>query len=448
MSLILTAISDDIYTKVISQHLLARYYNTINCSTTSSVLETLANEEIDILILDADDNTYDCLELCKIIADNREYSNTAVLIIHTNASNAFRLKSLSLGVEELIAKPLDFDELISKIQLITKHKKNLYLLKSTYSGWYNRYNYQKNINNASTISFIIIVSKFKLVFDNYAEFLKNDLLDIIWVKNLEELNKNLASKEVALVIFCPELQEEAFEIFALVANSKKGDCFFIILANIFNIEHFRVALDLGFNNYITLPISNEELRIRLQKILYDRMYFCFLKISMQGGLDSSMRDKLTGLFNQRYLDNYSSFFAENSNQQKLEEIFLIFIDIDDFKKVNDNNGHAIGDIVLQNVANIIKSSIRTADIAIRYGGDEFLIITNGLSFETVKNICLRITSEFKSTKIKVNDEHTLNVTVSVGFAKKEAGFSIQEIFKNADKMLYKAKNSGKNKVVY
>ena len=447
MSLILTAISDDLYAKVVSQHLFARYYNTINYSKIPVILETLANEQIDILILDADDANYDCLELCKIITDNREYSNSAVLIIHNNANHDFRMKALSLGVEELIAKPVDFEELILRIKLVTKYKKNLDLLKSTYSGWYNRYNYQKKLNNTATLSSIIIVSKFKLVFDNYAAFLKNDLLDIIWVSKSEELNKILASKEISLVIFCPELQEEAFEIFAL-ANNKKRDCFFIMLADIINMDHFRIALDLGFNNYITLPISNEELCLRLQKILYDRKYFCFLKISMQGGLDSSMRDKLTGLFNQRYLDNYSSFFEENHNQQKSEEIFLIFIDIDDFKKVNDNNGHDIGDIVLQNVANIIKSSIRTTDIAIRYGGDEFLIITNGLSFETVKNICLRITSEFESTKIKINDNNTLNITVSVGFAKKEVGFSIQEIFKNADKMLYKAKNSGKNKVVY
>ncbi len=447
MSLILTAISDDIYAKVVSQHLLARYYNTINYSKIPEILEILSNEQVEILILDADDANYDCLELCKIIADNREYSNSTVLIIHNNANNDFRLKALSLGVEELIAKPVDFGELILKIQLTTKYKKNLDLLKSSYSSWYNRYNYQKSINNTSTISSIIIVSKFKLVFDNYAAFLNKDLLEIIWVKDSGELNKNLAEKEIALVMFCPELQDEAFEIFAL-ANNKKGDCFFILLADILNIDHFRTALDLGFNNYISLPISNEELDLRLQKILYNRKYFCFLKISMQGGLDSSMRDKLTGLFNQRYLDNYSYFFEENHNQQKSEEIFLIFIDIDDFKKVNDNNGHDIGDIVLQNVANVIKSSIRITDIAIRYGGDEFLIITNGLSFETVKNICLRITKRFDGVEIKVNDEKALHVTVSVGFAKKETGFSIQEIFKNADKMLYKAKNSGKNKVVY
>lgn len=448
MALILLAATDKIYGRVIGKNLFTKYHKTIVYSKVSSILEHLSNKGVDILILDADETDYDALELCNILSGNSEYSSIATLILHNKANNDFRVKAIGLGVEDLIDKPVDFDELGIRIQFIIRQKKILELLKSTHAASYNIYNYQKIINDNLIKASIIIVSKFELVFGYYCKILENEGLNIIWAKNYEELNQNLVTIQPSLVIFCPELQKEAFEIFALLPNTSIQDCFFIMLADILNIENFRTSFDIGFNNYITLSINDEELKLRVQKILCDRKYFCFLKASMQGSIDSSMRDKLTGLFNQRYLDNYALFFNENSNQDSNDEVFLIFIDIDDFKKVNDNYGHDSGDLVLQYVANIIKSSIRKNDIAIRYGGDEFVIIANCTSFETVKNISLRITSSFEKAKIKINDENSITVTASVGFSKKEANFSIQEILKNADKMLYKAKNTGKNRVVY
>jgi diguanylate cyclase (GGDEF)-like protein len=157
------------------------------------------------------------------------------------------------------------------------------------------------------------------------------------------------------------------------------------------------------------------------------------------------RDALTGAYNRRYAGIYlSSIFTNIQNHQNMFSI--VMIDIDHFKKINDQHGHMVGDAVLQEVVKRILASIRQQDVLIRYGGEEFILALEVIS-EKALNAAERIREMLEQTKIRTKDAE-LAITVSMGVAVLTSEVSShEELIKMADSALYDAKKSGRNKVV-
>lgn len=152
-------------------------------------------------------------------------------------------------------------------------------------------------------------------------------------------------------------------------------------------------------------------------------------------------DPLTGTFNRNYLD-------EIEHVLNLEKYSVAMLDLDRFKIINDTYGHKTGDYVLSHVSTIFKNSIRDSDILVRYGGEEFLLLVNNRDKTEPKiNICERIRTNVSKENFSY-DGHDIKVTVSIGVHKHPSlEKNLQEAIKIADKMLYEAKSSGRNKIV-
>ena len=154
----------------------------------------------------------------------------------------------------------------------------------------------------------------------------------------------------------------------------------------------------------------------------------------------SFIDPLTKIYNRQYL----SEFLETTS---LQDYKLMMIDLDHFKQINDSFGHNIGDHVLTNVVSQIKSIIRQDSILIRFGGEEFLLLVYKMDIQTCTLVAERIRQSIQSNAIQAGN-HEINISVSIGinpfpyFAK-----NIEEAIKIADEQLYKAKTSGRNRVV-
>jgi len=179
----------------------------------------------------------------------------------------------------------------------------------------------------------------------------------------------------------------------------------------------------------------------------------FLKEKIKTLEKDLIHDDLTGLKTRAFFveeldENLSEIFSKNKHGRKegfgFTKISILFIDLDNFKKVNDTYGHDIGDEVLKKVANILKESVRETDIAARYGGEEFAISFLGADEEDsyIKAEKIRKTIE----KTIFNDYPDLKISASIGVATIDHS-SRADIIKFADEAMYKAKNSGKNKVV-
>ena len=131
-----------------------------------------------------------------------------------------------------------------------------------------------------------------------------------------------------------------------------------------------------------------------------------------------------------------------------ENCSVIMADIDFFKKVNDTYGHAVGDMVLVQTALFFSSVLRPTDLVFRYGGEEFLLYLSNLNKEATINTLNRICENFSKNKIMISTGKIINITASFGAAKLDPKAEIANSIENADKALYEAKRSGRNRVVW
>jgi diguanylate cyclase (GGDEF)-like protein len=156
--------------------------------------------------------------------------------------------------------------------------------------------------------------------------------------------------------------------------------------------------------------------------------------------DKANLDPLTNLYNRRAIEEkFMSFMKKN----QFVDYSVLMCDIDNFKDINDKQGHDVGDCVLRKVASTITDTLRKEDVVSRWGGDEFLVIL----FDSDKHTSLIVAEKIKKaveTIVVGCDDFETQLTISIGIAKSYAGLSYQEVISLADVALYKSKNAGKN----
>ncbi|WP_417332387.1 diguanylate cyclase [Halarcobacter sp.] len=164
-------------------------------------------------------------------------------------------------------------------------------------------------------------------------------------------------------------------------------------------------------------------------------------------IDLTNKDYLTKVYNRRYFNEYSEKALELAKRNK-QDISIIAIDIDRFKKINDTYGHNVGDEVLIEVANIFKNSIRKSDIVARFGGEEFIILLINAKVDEATAIAEKMRVKIEDTIINV-DDNEVDITASFGVAtvNQESNETIETTLKRADDLLYIAKKHGRNEVV-
>lgn len=157
------------------------------------------------------------------------------------------------------------------------------------------------------------------------------------------------------------------------------------------------------------------------------------------------RDNLTGAFNRRELE--SELIRLQSRYERSGDYYsLMLIDIDNFKLINDNYGHLVGDEVLRRFARIVFASIRAEDYFARYGGDEFCILLPSTSVEDALNLANRLRLAYAKTPHIIND-HAIQSSISIGVSEStSAGNDYNNMISAADKALYQAKDKGRNRV--
>lgn len=158
--------------------------------------------------------------------------------------------------------------------------------------------------------------------------------------------------------------------------------------------------------------------------------------------DQAHTDPLTGLHNRRYADKYFQRIASDAGTQRY---CVAMLDIDDFKKVNDTFGHNTGDIVLKEVAAYVRSHLRKTDAVFRWGGEEFLLLTETSELASTHRVLDKLRLGLEA--LPIHTEHgTLHITVTIGMAEFDPA-NIDQCIDLCDKNMYSGKQGGKNRVV-
>ncbi|MBN1303956.1 MAG: diguanylate cyclase [Anaerolineales bacterium] len=156
-------------------------------------------------------------------------------------------------------------------------------------------------------------------------------------------------------------------------------------------------------------------------------------------------DPLTNLYNRRYFADLANKEIERANRYHIH-LSLIMIDIDYFKPINDKYGHAVGDQVLKLIAETLNKSIRCTDILARYGGEEFLLLLPETPPQEAAQIANRLCKSLSNTALETGSD-SISITISAGVAGTKGGMSLNEMLDHADKALYVAKETGRNRAV-
>jgi diguanylate cyclase (GGDEF)-like protein len=213
----------------------------------------------------------------------------------------------------------------------------------------------------------------------------------------------------------------------LLFNNILSGCMILENTDKMLYNDFEISIAKTFAEYASIAISKANL---------------FNQVNVLATIDS-----LSGLYNRRYFFSVSEKIFSQSKQSG-DSISLLMIDIDFFKKINDTYGHSVGDEVIRFLGSNIKNFIRKTDIICRYGGEEFTLLLPDSEIKIAVEIGERIRKFFQDSFVLASDQK-ISFTVSIGISTKDASTeSLNDLLIKADKMLYEAKNNGRNQIGY
>jgi diguanylate cyclase (GGDEF)-like protein len=353
-------------------------------------------------------------DIHKITALRQNQETTSPLIcISESADLKTRLKSVRLGASAFFQKPFD-------MLLLVK------MLSESDDGEY-------------TAPYRV------LIIDDTASLAEYYALVLTQAGMITHLITNPMTLMEAMTDFQPDL---------LLMDVYMPTCSGLELATVLRQEPLYMGLPIIF-----LSTENDKLKqlsamsaggddFLMKPILPQHLVSAVRSRAKRAGILSSLmvRDSLTQQLNHATLLESLKVELTRSLHHK-KPLSLIMLDIDNFKKINDDNGHLIGDYVLRKLSEFLFSHLRRIDVVGRYGGDEFALILVGADKMASKNICEKICESFSRLQFK-SSNFEFRVTLSAGIASYPMISTVKDMVAAADKALYKAKSMGRNRVVH
>ena len=209
--------------------------------------------------------------------------------------------------------------------------------------------------------------------------------------------------------------------------------------------------------YLFVEKDESEALVQVRKTLYINLAICLaitLVVLMLTNVSLSRyqrrieemaaTDKLTGMLNRQAFDILmNKLMADRARSPR--PVSVLMLDLDHFKRVNDQHGHAVGDRVLRQVAQTLQQTLRKSDIAVRWGGEEFLVVLDNCALEEARQIAEKIRERITQAQLDVGGQ-PLVLTVSAGVSQLGSDELPDQVIRRADGALYQAKNDGRNRV--
>lgn len=285
-------------------------------------------------------------------------------------------------------------------------------------------------------------------FDDALDFLCNYIKNHFCIENCDlydfngqkNQSKHCLNSDTQSETECPALNTKR------ILSSKTSPC---PLFSDKSLSYICIPLNLNHNkgHIIQLTTSKKlEKFDRIVQYLEEAQPLLQTKLQLEKLKEQSLKDELTGLNNRRFLNSTIGFILEQTKRHN-KSLGVLMCDIDHFKSVNDSYGHKAGDEVLKQVADTIKGVLRKSDLIVRFGGEEFLVLLTDQEKHSTMKVAEKIRKAVESKLFDIGDK-TIHITISIGVALyPEHSYNFDEVVKMADSALYKAKQSGRNRVV-
>ena len=433
--------------RLLQAKLEARYFEVILAANGADALEMASEHLPDVILLDVMMPGMDGYEVCRRLKADPKTAYIPVVMVTALNQQESRLEGLKAGADDFMTKPFDDFGLMTRIgALLRYHAVASELRQRESSGAQIGLEMEAELESMDRPSRIVVVDE--------NERRSRRVLDHLRraghvTASLQDMGEQTHNRGIDVMILA--LDQKGFDPLRLCAQFKMGDrtraAAILLICDETNEPLALKALELGASDIIKAPIDREELLARVATQTRRTRYIEILRRRVDRGIELSIIDPLTGLYNRRYMMNQlSQLMSRNAIDQT--PVSVAAFDIDHFKSVNDTHGHDAGDEILRQFADRLSENVRPMDIVCRQGGEEFLVIMPGITGDSGCMAAERIRCAVAGQAFTVTDQLALDITVSAGVSTNEGGLNDPlELLRQADAALYAAKKSGRNRVM-
>ena len=445
---------DDIAANVrlLEAKLAAEYFEVLTASGGKEALAVIEEQAPDLVLLDVMMPGMDGFEVCARIRDNPKTRFLPIVMVTALSDQADRVRGLEAGADDFLTKPVNDLALFARVRSLVRLKMVMdeWRLREQTSGEVDLLELQADAEHQGMLSArALLVENFAPAAERLVELLKRDCEQVDVAANVAEALKMAQTGAYDLVITNLQIgQEDGLRLCSMLRSQEETRQVPILLViDDFDMPRMVKGLDIGVSDYLVKPIDANELLARARIQVRRRRYQDRLRATYQRSLSLALTDSLTGLYNRRYaLKHLEGLMQRVAHDGK--SVSLMVCDLDRFKSVNDTYGHAAGDEVLKQFAARAISAVRNIDLVARFGGEEFVIIMPDTDGTDALKVAERLCRKVAETPMDVADapDGQLTVTVSIGVAASNRLMPGEEIIKIADAALYRAKQTGRNRV--
>ena len=434
-------------TRLLEAKLAAEYYQVASAKDGFEALRMAQEWQPDLVLLDVMMPGMDGFECCRGLKNDPKTLHIPVVMVTALGEPAERLHGLDSGADDFLTKPVEYETLMARVRSLIRLKRLL-------DEWRARGETARALGLTSDTPVVpsvagaraLVVDDWDLGAQTIQEALARDGIVAGRARTGAEAMQLSAAIPFDLIVLSLSLIEE--DPLKLASSLRAADATheipLLLIAEPEERESILRGFDLGANDWLVLPLDENELRARARNQIRRKFYQDRLRTDFGTVLEMALIDPLTGLYNQRYLMRHLRGLLESNHSR---DIAILMIDVDHFKGVNDEYGHAAGDKALRAVADTLRGNTRVFDSLARYGGEEFVVVMPGTGVDDGIQAAERLRRAVERTPIAWEPGGRCQLTVSIGVAcSGEQPVTPEALLHAADLALYEAKRAGRNRV--
>ncbi len=446
---------DDILANVrlLEAKLKAEYFDVTTAMDGVSALEKIQRVRPDIVLLDVMMPGMDGIEVCRRIKANPSTRHIPVIMVTALDQPRDRVRGLEAGADDFLTKPLNDVALFSRVKSLVRLKMITDELIASNSGNGGLPPGADILSEqeASRPGKIVLIDDQEHMARRISRAIEGNHEITVISDPHEALN---AVEENDFELIMVNLDMDSYDGLRLCSQlrslEKSRQVPILIIIDPDDIPRMARAMELGVNDYLMRPIDRQELLARINTQIRRWRYTCKLRDNMRNSFALAVTDPLTGLYNRRYMNTHGEALVDEAINRG-RTISMLLLDLDYFKRVNDQHGHDVGDRVLKELASRLRRQVRRLDVVCRVGGEEFVILLPNAEVQVAWRVAERIRAAVSDTPFDVGEkpgELLLDLTTSIGMSGLEGPEdNLEKLYKRADEALYRAKEEGRNRVV-
>lgn len=436
-------------TQLLEARLTAEYFEVVTATNGIDALDICARGECDIVLLDLMMPGMDGLEVCRRLKARAATAHIPVIIVTALDEPSDRVKGLEAGADDFLTKPVDDLALVTRIKSLARLKRltDELLMRAETSKDIGFDEVMDPTRLGGDNGHILLVEDMEATAERVVRTLAphhivdreadpNDALFRAAEGNYDLVIVSLSLAGIDGLRLCSQLRslDRTRQIPIVVIVDPEGEA------------RLLRGLELGVNDYLLRPIDRNEMLARVRTQIRRKRFADRLRDNVQMTIEMAVTDALTGLHNRRYLERHLGAMVRNARSRG-KPLSLLVLDIDHFKAVNDDHGHAVGDQILREFSRRIREAVRGIDLTCRLGGEEFVVAMPDTDSTMAVLVGERIRRKIATTTFEAAGNLELPITVSIGASSLELpGDTPEDLLKRADEALYRAKREGRNRV--